>query len=113
MISRPVEPSADSASPTASQPGFQLAFKPSALKEWRALDGSLKAQFKTVLLRRLEQPRLPAAALHGMPDCYKIKLRSSGYRLVYQVEDDIVTVTVVAVGKREGNAVYRKAGERL
>jgi mRNA interferase RelE/StbE len=113
MISKPVEPSGDSASPTAAQAAFQLAFKPSALKEWQALDGSLKAQFKTVLLRRLEQPRLPAAALHGIPDCYKIKLRSSGYRLVYQVEDNIVTVTVVAVGKREGNAVYRKAGERL
>jgi mRNA interferase RelE/StbE len=35
-----------------------------------------------------------------MPDCYKIKLRAAGYRLVYQVEDKTVTVIVVAVGKR-------------
>ena len=92
---------------------YQLAFKPSALKEWQALDGSIKSQFKTVLLRRLALPRVPVAALHGMPDCYKIKLRSSGFRLVYQVEDAVVTVTVVAVGKRDGNAVYNKASERL
>ncbi len=100
-------------SKSLADPTFKLAFKPSALKEWQALDGSIKTQFKTVLLRRLEQPRLPAAALHGMPDCYKIKLRTSGFRLVYQVEDAIITVTVVAVGKRDGNVVYRKASERL
>lgn len=48
-----------------------------------------------------------------MSDCYKIKLRAAGYRLVYQVFDDRVTVVVVAVGKREDSAVYRKAGKRL
>ena len=39
-------------------------------------------------------PRVPAARLHNLPDCYKIKLRSAGYRLVYQVDDKIVLVTV-------------------
>jgi mRNA interferase RelE/StbE len=48
-----------------------------------------------------------------MPDCYKIKLRAAGYRLVYQVFDARVVVVVVAVGKREDSAVYRKAGKRL
>jgi hypothetical protein len=31
----------------------------------------------------LEEPRIPKAALAGMPDCYKIKLRDLGYRLEY------------------------------
>jgi mRNA interferase RelE/StbE len=48
-----------------------------------------------------------------MPDCYKIKLRSAGFRLVYQVFDDCVLVVVIAVGKRENNLVYRLAKERL
>ena len=39
--------------------------------------------------------------LSGMSDCYKIKLKAAGYRLVYRVEDDIMYVTVIAVGKRE------------
>jgi mRNA interferase RelE/StbE len=47
------------------------------------------------------------------PDCYKIKLRSSGYRLVYQVIDQQVVVFVVAVDKRERDEVYRKAADRL
>ncbi len=48
-----------------------------------------------------------------MADCYKIKLRAAGYRLVYQVFDERVVVVVVAVGKREDGAVYRKAQGRM
>jgi mRNA interferase RelE/StbE len=48
-----------------------------------------------------------------MPNHYKIKLRSAGYRLVYRVEDSTITVTVVAVGKRERNAVYKTAQTRI
>jgi mRNA interferase RelE/StbE len=48
-----------------------------------------------------------------MRDCYKIKLRSAGYRLVYQVRDDELVVSVVAVGKRERHAVYRTAVKRI
>lgn len=48
-----------------------------------------------------------------MPDCYKIKLRATGYRLVYQVDDGVLLVTVVAVGKREKGVVYSIAGKRL
>ena len=48
-----------------------------------------------------------------MPDCYKIKLRQAGYRLVYRVDDDTVFVTVIAVGKRDKNGVYDTANIRL
>ena len=49
----------------------------------------------------------------GAENVYKIKLRQSGYRLLYQVRDDIVIVTVLAVGKRERNEAYKKALKRL
>lgn len=58
------------------------------------------------LKERLENPRVPASQLHGRKDQYKIKLRGAGYRLVYRVEDDIVTVTVIGVGKRENDDIY-------
>ncbi|MHB1053644.1 MAG: type II toxin-antitoxin system RelE family toxin [Thiobacillus sp.] len=92
---------------------YSLEFRESAWKEWNKLDRPLREQFKNKLLERLENPRLESARLSGMPDCYKIKLRAAGYRLVYQVFDDRVTVVVVAVGKREDSAVYRRAGKRL
>jgi len=66
---------------------YSLEFKESALKEWRKLDSSLREQFKKRLAERLEEPRVESARLSGMPDCYMIKLRSTGYRLVYQVFD--------------------------
>lgn len=92
---------------------FSLEFKESALKEWRKLDNAVRAQLKKKLVERLERPRVEAARLRGMADCYKIKLKNAGYRLVYQVDDSRVVVVVVAVGKRENLAVYRNAGERV
>ena len=92
---------------------YDLAFLPSALKEWEKLGASVRAQFKRKLIERLTDPHVPAARLAGMPNCYKIKLRAAGFRLVYRVDDAFVTVVVVAVGKRDRNAVYKAAAGRL
>jgi len=92
---------------------YRLQFLPQAKTEWDKLDGSIRAQFAKVLLRRLELPKVPAAALTAMPDCYKIKLRSTGFRLVYQVHDDILVLLTIAVGKRDKSAVYDAAKLRL
>lgn len=91
---------------------YDLEFVESALKEWRKLTPIVRDQFKKKLAERLEHPRVPAAKLHGMKDCYKIELRTAGYRLVYEVNDKVVVVTVIAVGKRDKSAVYRNAGTR-
>ena len=91
---------------------YDLQFLPSALKEWQKLGSTVREQFKKKLTERLETPRVPGGALHGLEHHFKIKLRSSGYRLVYRVEDQSVTVTVVAVGKRERNDVYKTAAVR-
>lgn len=92
---------------------YRLEFKKSALKEWKKLGHKLKEQFKKKLKERLKNPHVPAAALSGGQNLYKIKLRQQGYRLVYSVEDEIVTVTVIAVGKRDRNEVYEIALSRL
>ena len=92
---------------------YKLRFHTLAWAEWQKLDGSIKAPLKKKLLERLQEPRVPTAALAQMPDCYKIKLRQAGYRLVYRVEDDVVFVTVIALGKRDKSAVYVSAIKRL
>ncbi|QXP86115.1 type II toxin-antitoxin system RelE/ParE family toxin [Methylococcus sp. Mc7] len=63
-------------------------------------------------VERLADPRVPAAQLSGRNDRYQIKLRSAGYRLVYEVRDSELLVLVVAVGKRERDAVYQTAVKR-
>lgn len=92
---------------------YELKFIPLALKEWEKLGATLKEQFKNKLNERLKDPHVPKDRLSGGKSLYKIKLRSSGYRLVYEVEDHIITVFVLAVGKRERSEVYKKALERL
>lgn len=92
---------------------YKLRFHELALVEWHKLDGSVREPLKKKLAERLENPRVPSAALSGMPDCYKIKLKSVGYRLVYRVDEDIVFVTVIAVGKRDKQKVYEAAQSRL
>ncbi len=92
---------------------YELEFHPSALTEWGKLDGSVRKQFKSKLTERLAQPHVPAARVSGGLCLYKIKLRTAGYRLVYQVQDERVVVLVLSVGKRERNAAYQAALGRL
>ncbi len=92
---------------------YELEFLPSALKEWGKLGANIKSQFKKKLSERLANPHIPSSALSGMKNCYKIKLRAAGYRLVYRIEDERITVVVVAVGKREGGSVYDSARGRI
>ncbi|MCD9501546.1 type II toxin-antitoxin system RelE family toxin [Photobacterium phosphoreum] len=92
---------------------YKLDFKKSAYKEWNKLGATLREQFKKKLLERLDNPHVPASKLSGADNLYKIKLQQSGYRLVYKVEDDVIIVTVLAVGKRERSDVYKKAMHRI
>ena len=91
---------------------YELGFLEEALKEWGKLDNNTREQFKSKLTERLDNPRVTASKLSGHKDRYKIKLRSVGYRLVYEVRDSEVIVIVVAVGKRERNAGYAAAAKR-
>ncbi|WP_417419526.1 type II toxin-antitoxin system RelE family toxin [Hoeflea sp.] len=91
---------------------YKLEFLPSALKEWKKLGHTVREQIKKKLRERLEAPKVQADALRDMPGHFKIKLRASGYRLVYRVEDERVVVVVVAVGRRERGAAYQSAGKR-
>ncbi|AOZ11074.1 type II toxin-antitoxin system RelE family toxin [Cupriavidus malaysiensis] len=92
---------------------YSLQFNVAALKEWGKLDRPIREQFKKKLAERLEHPHVAASRLHGMTDCYKIKLQAAGYRLVYQVHDEHVVVVVIAVGKRDAGRVYAIALDRL
>lgn len=91
---------------------YGVEWDPKALKELRKLDGAVRLQFLRKLQERQSNPRVPGDALHGLKDCYKIKLRGAGYRLVYRVEDERIVILVLAIGKRERSSVYEQAGKR-
>jgi len=91
---------------------YRLKFLPTALREWKRLDSTTQVQLKKKLKERLESPHVPGSRLSGFENHYKIKLRASGYRLVYEVIDEEVCVLVIAVGTRDKNLVYKKARKR-
>jgi len=86
---------------------YRLQFLPQALKEWRKLDPSIQQQLKRKLIERLHNPHIPSSRLRGFDAVYKIKLRSSGYRLVYQVNDNKLVVLVIVIAKRDRYEVYK------
>ena len=92
---------------------FDLEFHVLALKEWQKLDQSVREQFKKHLEKRITNPRVASAKLSGqLSNFYKIKLRTLGYRLVYEVIDQRMVILVIAVGKRNQNQVYLQATKR-
>lgn len=92
---------------------YKLEFYESALKEWEKIDSSIKEQLKKKIAERLKNPKIKSARLRGMAHCYKIKLRGSGYRLVYKILDQEKVLLVVAVGKRDRSIVYELAKDRI
>ena len=91
---------------------YKLRFTDDAKREWDKLDHVTRNRFSKKLSERLNNPRVPAARLSGQSDRYKIKLQSIGYRLIYEVRDNILTVIVISIGKREKLAAYKTAARR-
>lgn len=91
---------------------YRLKFLPKALKEWKKLSPPIREQFRKKLKERLSSPRVVSDKLSGFENVYKIKLRTVGYRLAYEVVDSEIVVYVLAVGKREKNEIYDKLKHR-
>ena len=94
-------------------PTYKIQFIPSALKDWRGIDHALKAQLSKKLEQIAENPHIPSARMRGYIGAYRIKARSAGFRLIYQVDDDIITVFVIAIGKRERAEAFETGLQRL
>ncbi len=92
---------------------YELTFLSQAKKEWDKLDHNTRNQFKKKLIERLDKPDIPKDKLSGMSDCYKIKLKASGYRLVYRIIEAKIVIQVIIVGRRDKDRVYNLAKTRL
>ena len=91
---------------------YKLAIHPEAEKEWAKLDGSVKKRFKDKLAKeRLLQPRVVKDALRELPDCYKIKITTPQFRLIYHVNDETEVLTILSVATRDD--VYADLEARL
>lgn len=92
---------------------YKLKFTKISQKEWKKLDSTIKSLFQKKLKERLDNPRVNKDKLSGYNNIYKIKLRSSGFRLAYEVKDEEIIVLVLSVGKRENNSIYNHLKSRM
>ncbi|HAU3020607.1 TPA: type II toxin-antitoxin system RelE/ParE family toxin [Salmonella enterica] len=60
-----------------------------------------------------KNPHISSARPGGLKDCCRIKLRAPGFRLAYQVTDNMLIIAVVAAGKRERGSVCDPASGRM
>jgi mRNA interferase RelE/StbE len=94
------------------QTNYELAIHHDAEKEWAKLDGSIKRRFKEKLAKeRLKHPRVVKDALRELPDCYKIKITTPQFRLIYHVNDVKRLLTILSVASRDD--VYEELRTRL
>ncbi|WP_374405404.1 type II toxin-antitoxin system RelE/ParE family toxin [Pelagerythrobacter sp.] len=90
-------------------PIYEVEFRPRAARAFEKLGHAEKRQFARKLDERRRNPHVPGDAFRGIPDAYLLKLRSSGLRLVYQVQDDVLVILVLAVGRRDREEAYKNA----
>ena len=91
---------------------YELAIHRDAEKEWAKLDNSIKQRFKEKFVKeRLKHPRVVKDALRELPDCYKIKITTPQFRLIYHVNDAKRLLTILSVASRDD--VYEELRARL
>jgi len=83
---------------------YRLVFKQSVAKDLRPIPGKDVARIVRRLEALREDPRpVRSEKLSGQE---RYRIRQGVYRIIYEVEDEILVVTVVKVGHRK--SIYRK-----
>ena len=82
---------------------YRLLIKPSAVKELEAVPRRDRRRLAMRMRDLAEQPRPPGAEKLSGHDLYRV--RQGNYRVLYEIVDRDLTVTVIKIGHRRD--VYR------
>jgi mRNA interferase RelE/StbE len=82
---------------------YDLRIKPSAVKELEALQTKDRRRIVNKIQDLASEPRPPGSEKLSGRDRYRI--RQGNFRILYEIQDSEVTVTVVKIGHRRD--VYR------
>lgn len=100
---------------------WQYKLSPEAEKDMKRLDNSQRVLVLKALQKVLQNPLSDKEGGYGKPlgnhnnadlkNCYKIKLKNSGLRIVYKLKMIDGVMYVIIIGLRED--VYKNAAKRL
>ncbi|TSO26897.1 addiction module toxin RelE [Lactobacillus sp. LL6] len=94
---------------------FEINYWKEAKKEYQHLDGSQRLFVDKALDRLKIQGMQAGAQLHGeLHNCRKLKNRKMELRVVFTQENQKISIiSIIAIGKRSNEEVYRDAEERI
>ncbi len=100
-----------------------LEYSPSAQTDFKSLDGSQQRIVRKALDKVIQNPLSIYEGGYGKPlgnhndsklaGCFKIKLKQSGLRIVYQLKKINGIMCVIVIGLRSDEEVYKTAIKRL
>lgn len=83
---------------------YRVEFSPAAARQLRKLDTSARHRMNGVIALLAENPRPPSARrLVGGEGEWRV--RTGDYRVIYDIDDGVLVVLVIAVGHRR--EIYR------
>jgi mRNA interferase RelE/StbE len=84
---------------------YQIEFTKGALKQLKKLPTDIKERIDSKILELANEPRPNGVKkLEGSDSLYRIRVND--YRVIYQIQDDVLLVTVAKVGHRR--EIYRE-----
>jgi len=84
---------------------YQIEFTKGALKQLKKLPTDMKERIDSKILELADEPRPSGVKkLEGNDSLYRIRVND--YRVIYQIQDDVLLVTVVKAGHRR--EIYRE-----
>ena len=83
---------------------YNVRIKPSAIKELEALPAKDRRRIATKIQALGNNPRPVGCEKLAGHDKYRI--RQGNYRVLFTIEDDVLIVTVIAIGNRRD--IYRR-----
>lgn len=86
---------------------YEIALAPAAARQLRKLDPPVRRRVQAALELLADDPRPPAATrLVGGAEEWRV--RTGGYRIVYEIRDGILVILVLAIGHRRD--IYARRG---
>lgn len=84
---------------------YRIELSPAAVRQLRKLDGRARRRVQAVIELLAQEPR-PVGAKKLAGGDGEWRVRTGDYRIVYEIDDGVLVVLVLAVGHRR--EVYRR-----
>lgn len=84
-----------------------------AEKCWNKLPADVKKRLVKQIKKICRNPDLAKPLSGDLAGCYKLKLRSLGYRVVYKLDTSQHKLIIITVGVRNNGKIYETAVKKL